>query len=177
MVAALVHVCAMELNSVCLHAAVNRMSRGVIKMVIGPFGNQVVGPGFPFDIAPLVGEGKYNTLLPTELTTRMYEDNNQVNIVVTAVGFPHLVHNLLIGKENRKVLTKFFLTPNDCETGMHKIRDYGLLCGEGYAFDLNAWDESKHTLFAEVKVVALEPTLSFLPMFGPDEITLIKIQD
>ena len=60
---------------------------------------------------------------------------------------------------------------------MIKIPDYGMIMGDGHEFDLEAWDESRYTLFAGVEVVANAPELDFLPGYGAKEETLIKIMD
>ena len=151
----------------------------VVKMKIGPFGNHVVGPGFPVDVADLVGEGKFVTLQTAELYTREFEEHNHVDTVVTAAEFPNAVREILQRKENRKVLTRFMLTRNHYpfETPMIKIPDYGMIMGDGHAFDLEAWEESRYTLFAGVEVLANAPELDLLPGYGAKEETLIKIMD
>ena len=67
----------------------------VVKMKTGPFGNHVVGPGFPVDVTALVGEGKFVTLQTTELWTDEFEEHNHVDTVVTAAGFPNAVREIL----------------------------------------------------------------------------------
>lgn len=148
-------------------------------MKIGPLGNHVVGEGFPVDVAVFAGEGKFVTLNTTELTTGEFEQHNHVHSVVTAAGFPNAVREFLQGKENRKVVARFLLTPNGYPYGTPaiKIPEYGMTVGDGYEFDLPAWDESRYTLFAGVEVLAHAPELSFLPMFGGKEEILIKIME
>ena len=159
-------------------ASVNRMTEAVVKMEVGPFGNHVVGPGFPVDITPFAGEGKYVTLESTELTTSEYDSCQQVDQVVTVAGFPNAVREFLLGKVNRKVLVRFLLTPNDDEAGMYEIPDYGLITGEGYAFDLKAWDGSNYALFAKVEVQAQQgPASAVSFLFGEKEVKIIKIMD
>ena len=80
----------------------------------------------------------------------------------------------LMQDHDGKVHVKFLLTCNDDETDMHEIKEWGMV-GEGYEFDLEAWDESKHTLWATI--VTYTPELSFLTMIGHKQECLLKIMD
>ena len=148
-------------HSVRLHVAVNRMSEAVVKMKIGPFGNHVVGPGFHVNITAFAGEGKFVTLQTTELTTGEYEQNNTVDEVIPKGEFSIFGGAVMTGYTrsgytgNHGLATAhvvFILTPNDDEAGMHNIPDYGMIVDYGYEFDLDTWDESKYTLWANVFV-------------------------
>ena len=142
-------------------------------MKIGPFGNHVLGPGFPVDISAFAGEGKFVTFHSTELTTGELEQDNKVDYVVTTAGFPNIAREVMQANQQRKVIAKFLLTPNADGTRMHKIKDWGLIMGDGHEFDLKAWDKSKYTLWAEIEVHT--PELSYLPMVGDRHQIFIKI--